>query len=179
LSPRELTVAPNVTRRIRLVTLFPPSLPEGEYRAVVFTERLAEVTDGSGNRTTINTRIGSTIYVRQGDLAPALEIAAASWNEAQQQLQVLVNNTGGASARAKVNWTLQQDGTVMATGVLPETGIIAHSQRQFLLPSPPDTPLAAGNYQLFGELEWKEGDESKNQAFAVNLVLPELNPVEN
>ncbi|NES23355.1 MAG: P pilus assembly protein, chaperone PapD, partial [Symploca sp. SIO3E6] len=36
-SPRELTIPPGVTRRVRLISRFPPSLPEGEYRAVVFT----------------------------------------------------------------------------------------------------------------------------------------------
>ena len=71
-SPRELEVPPNTNRRVRFVSRFPPSLPEGEYRAVIFTENLIETTDASGADVELRTRVGSTVYVRHGNVSPQL-----------------------------------------------------------------------------------------------------------
>ncbi|MBE9124622.1 P pilus assembly protein, chaperone PapD [Coleofasciculus sp. LEGE 07092] len=173
-SPRELTVPPGVTRRIRLITRFPPSLPEGEYRAVVFTETLQETTDSSGNSVALTARIGTTVYVRQGDLSPNLAVESASWNPEQKKIQLRVQNTGQASARPAVSWTLQQGNTEVETGTLDPTGIVAESDRNFLLnysaqgqPAP-----TAGKYQLTGELVWAQGDNQRTQPFSVNLTIP-------
>lgn len=171
-SPRELTVPPGVQRRIRLITRFPPSLPEGEYRAVVFTETLQETTDSGGNSVALTARIGTTVYVRQGDLSPNLAVENASWNSEQGQIQVLVQNTGMASARPAVSWTLKQGNGVVETGNLKPTGIVAESERQFLLNYPNPGQLAAGQYQLTGEFIWAEDDERRTQPFSVDLMIP-------
>ncbi|MEQ8463357.1 P pilus assembly protein, chaperone PapD [Coleofasciculus sp. E1-EBD-02] len=171
-SPRELTVPPGVQRRIRLITRFPPSLPDGEYRAVVFTETLQETTDSGGNSVALTARIGTTIYVRQGELSPILAVESASWNSEQDQIQLLVENTGMASARAAVSWTLKQGETVIETGSLKPTGIVAESERQFLLNYPDEGQLATGQYQLTGELIWAEDDQRRTQPFSVDLMIP-------
>src|SRR4028118_870105 len=48
-SPTELNVPPGVERRIRYIVRLPPSMQEGEYRAVVFTENLKESINENGN----------------------------------------------------------------------------------------------------------------------------------
>jgi P pilus assembly chaperone PapD len=173
-SPRELNVPPGVERRIRFIIRLPPSFPVGEYRAVVFTENLKEVINESGNSVGLSTRIGATIYVRQGDLSPTLAVENASWNPQQQQIQMLVKNTGGASVRPQVNWTLKRGEMVVKSGKLDPTGIVAKSERNFLLgyPGKDQSPITHGDYQLSGELMWSEGSNQRRQSFSINLKIP-------
>ena len=173
-SPRELNVPAGVERRIRFIVRLPPSLPEGEYRAVVFTENLKESINNNGNSIALATRIGVTLYVRKGDLSPTLTVENASWNSQQKQIQMLVSNTGSASARPEVNWTLKQGETVVKTGKLDPTGIVAKSERNFLLgyPSKDQSGITPGQYQLSGELVWSEGDKQRTKGFNVTLTIP-------
>jgi P pilus assembly chaperone PapD len=173
-SPRELTIQPGEQRRVRLLSRLAPSLPEGEYRAVIFTETLTERQDSSGNNVNIRVLIGSTVYVRQGDIAPNLAVEGASWNSEQNQIQLLVRNTGEASVRPKLNWTLKQGETVVETGNLDETAVIAESDRNFLLQYPGNNQSAPtpGQYQLTGELVWSEDDSQRSQSFSVDLRIP-------
>lgn len=173
-SPTELNIPAGINRRIRFIVRLAPSLPEGEYRAVVFTENLKQGTNDSGNHIGLVTRIGVTIYVRKGDLSPNLAVEGASWNSKHKQIQLLVNNTGDASVRPKVNWTLKQQETVVTTGNLNPTGIIARSQRNFLLRYPNDhkSILTPGEYQLSGELIWEHGEEQSTKTFSVPLTIP-------
>lgn len=173
-SPRELVVPPGVTRRVRLITRFPPSLAEGEYRAVVFTENLNEAIDSRGNNVAIATRVGVTLYVRQGDISPSLVVENASWNPEKKQIQLLVSNTGQASARSAVNWTLKQGETVVQTDNTDPTPVISQSDRNILLnyPTPNQPALSPGEYQLTGELVWGDENNKSTQPFTVNLMIP-------
>ncbi|HBB30765.1 MAG TPA: P pilus assembly protein, chaperone PapD [Cyanobacteria bacterium UBA9273] len=173
-SPTELTVPPGVTRRVRLITRFPPNLPEGEYRAVVFTETLQQATDSSGNAVALTARIGTTVYVRQGNVSSNLAVEDASWNSEQKQIQLLVRNTGKASARLGISWTMKQGETVIKTGSSDPTAVIAESDRNLLLNYPgKDQPAPTpGQYQLTGELVWSEDNNQRTQPFSVNLTIP-------
>lgn len=174
-SPTELNVPPGVERRIRFIVRLPPSFSAGEYRAVVFTENLKEVINESGNTVGLSTRIGVTIYVRQGDLSPTLTVENASWNSQQRQIQMLVKNTGDASARPQVNWKLKRGEMVVKSGKLDPTGIVAKSEREFLLeyPDKDKIGITPGEYQLSGELIWSEGNNQRTKNFSVNLTIPE------
>jgi len=172
-SPRELVIPPGVTRRVRLITSFPPNFTEGEYRAVIFTEKLDEAKDSNGNKVNIATRIGATVYVRQGSLSPNLVVDSASWNQEQKQIQLLVRETGKVSARATVKWTLQQGDKVIKQGITDSNYIIAESDRYIPLNhiQPGEAALVAGKYQLIGELVWGENNQNK-QKFNLNLTIP-------
>jgi hypothetical protein len=100
-------------------------------------------------------------------------VDSASWNPQQKQIQLLVNNTGKASARPSVNWTLKRGEMVIKTGNLDGNGVIAESDRNLLLnyPDKEETALVAGEYQLTGELVWVENTK-KMQPFSVNLTIP-------
>ncbi|MDY6781010.1 MAG: hypothetical protein SW833_00370 [Cyanobacteriota bacterium] len=121
----------------------------------------------------IITRIGATVYVRQGDIAPELSVEGASWNAEQQQVQLLVKNTGQASARPGINWTLRRGETVVATGTVDPQGIVAQSDRYFSLddfqPSQPN--FGSGEYQLEGELVWGGYEEPKTMPFSTKLAI--------
>ena len=173
-SPTELNVPPGVERRIRYIVRLPPSMQEGEYRAVVFTENLKESINENGNTVGLATRIGVTIYVRQGNLSPTLAVKNTSWNSEQRQIQMLVTNTGGASARPTVKWTLKRGEAVVKTGNLNPTGIVANSERNFLLgyPAQDKSGITPGEYQLSGELVWSEGDNQRTKTFSLNLTIP-------
>jgi len=174
-SPRELTVQPGQTRQVRLITRLAPSLADGEYRAVIFAENLKETNtqDINGKNIAITTRIGVTVYARKGDLIPQLKVRSASFNSSQNQIQLLVGNSGKASAVPNVSWTLKQGQTVIQTGSVA-AAVIAESDRNLSLnyPGKEQPALAPGTYQLTGELAWGNDKDKKTLPFNVNLTIP-------
>jgi hypothetical protein len=156
------------------VVRFPPSLPDGEYRTVIFTENLKEtVVTENGFTTKIVTRIGVVVYVRKGNVSSNLTVDSASWNQSLNQIQLLVRNAGKASAITTTNWTLKQGGTVVNQGTASETTVMAGAERNILLPytGKDGATLAPGNYQLTGEVMW--GEDSRNKVpFTANLTIP-------
>ncbi|MDZ8029510.1 MULTISPECIES: P pilus assembly protein, chaperone PapD [unclassified Nostoc] len=172
-SPRELIVPPRSSRRVRMVAQLAPSLANGEYRAVIFTEALNESTDTIGRKVGIITRVGTTVYVRKGDTAPNLVVDRASFNAKQKHLELFVKNIGNASVRPMVRWSLKQANKVFRSGELAPTAIIALGDRNLALAvSEKDTsPLLPGNYQLSGQLLWGE-DNAQTVPFSVDLIVP-------
>ncbi|MFP4122170.1 MAG: P pilus assembly protein, chaperone PapD [Coleofasciculus sp.] len=174
-SPRELTIPPGVTRRVRLRAILAPSLPDGEYRTAVFAETLKESVNGSGKNVGVITRVATTVYIRKGDVSPNLTVDSAEFNANQKTLQLLVKNIGDASVRLGANWQLKQGEKIIQTGESVPTAIVAQSDRNLILNNHPESePLALlpGNYQLTGELTW--GEDNRNQLpFSVNLNIPE------
>ncbi|MBW4694530.1 MAG: P pilus assembly protein, chaperone PapD [Lyngbya sp. HA4199-MV5] len=173
-SPRELIVPPRTNRRVRMLAQLAPNLPNGEYRAVVFTEALNETTtDGTGRRVGIITRVGTTVYVRKGDAAPNLAVDRASFDPDQKHIQLLVKNTGNASVRPMVRWSLKQGDNVVSNGELAPTAIIAQGDRNLALAiaKTDQSRLLPGNYQLTGQLLWGE-DNAQTVPFSVAFTLP-------
>lgn len=172
-SPRELEVDPNTTRRVRFVSRFPPSLPEGEYRAVIFTENLVETVDGNGAEVTLRTRVGSTVYVRHGDVAPNLVVDSARVDSDSGQLQLLVQNTGQASIRPAAIWQLKQGNTVIESGETGQFAVLAESDRYFRVDDAAAglTVSSPGQYTLEGTLVWTTLDnEEASLPFAVGVT---------
>jgi P pilus assembly chaperone PapD len=174
-SPRELVVPPNTTRRVRFVSRFPPSLAEGEYRAVIFTETLAEAIAADGAQVSLRTRVGATVYVRNGDLSPELAATTARYSTEDNQVQVLVQNLGQASVRTQIAWELRQGGQVVRSGQSSETSVLAETERFIgvLDFAEGDAPLASGTYELSGELQWlNENRDIVSEAFQANFTIP-------
>lgn len=171
-SPRELTIKPGESRRVRLIGRLAPNLPEGEYRAVVFNETLNDSKDSAGNKVTLATRIGVTFYVHKGNLFPKLTVDSANFNPKQKQIQLLVRNSGKATARPSVNWTLRRGGNVVKTGKVDANAVVAESDRNFLLNYPAKENLDSGQYQLSGELVWGEDNNQSKLPFNLNLTIP-------
>lgn len=177
-SPRELEVAAGTERNIRFVVRFPPSLPDGEYRAVVFTENLKEIPLNTGQTTTaIIGRVGTVVYVRKGNVSPNLNVASANWNPQTKQIELLVKNTGKATAYPSVNWTLKQGTKTVTTGVIPPTGLIFATERNFQVnysTTQKESVLKPGKYQFTGELVWKQQEKQKSLPFSFEVDIPLL-----
>jgi P pilus assembly chaperone PapD len=178
-SPRELVVPAGTTRRIRLNARLAPSLPNGEYRAMIFTEPLKAntVTDGNGNTTRIITRVGSALFVRKGDVRANLLVENIRWEGNAKKLQLLVSNTGNISVYPSIKWTLRQGHTIIKTGELISMGIVPESKRNLILNSfqKDEFNLNPGKYQLNGELIWGEDNSSNNNKktpFNFALIIP-------
>jgi hypothetical protein len=171
-SPRELTIQPGESRRVRLISRLAPGLEDGEYRAIVFNETLTEGRDSAGNSVGLVARIGVTFYVRKGNVAPLLNVKNASFNSERKQIQVLVNNSGQATAITGINWSLRQDGNVVKTGKVDASAVIATSDRYFFLtyPDQDQESLKPGEYQLSGDLFWGENSQNK-VPFNVNVLV--------
>lgn len=171
-SPRELTIQPRTQRRVRLYTRMPPNLPDRELRAVVFNETLKQVKDGNGNNVALKTRIGVTVFVANGNIAPELKVDNASFNRKKKQIQLLVRNEGNGTVRPKIRWKLSRRKTAINTGETKKNFVISQSERNLLLNFPAKKQLASGIYQLSGNLEWEEGKDTQKLPFKVNVTIP-------
>ena len=179
-SPRELQVGASRKRNIRFIVRFPPNLPDGEYRTMIFTENLQKGTITETNsetnvtlQTNIIPRIGVALYVRKGDVSPNLNFPSARVNPKTNQIQLLVNNKGKASAIVAGDWKLKKGKEVVQKGNILDTTVLAEGERylnaKYLNKN--QSKLVPGEYQLTGELGW--GVNKKNRVpFTVDVTIP-------
>ncbi len=175
-SPRELTIPAGTTRRVRFIARLAPNLADGEYRSVLFAEKLSAVTPDTPNssQVAIIARIGITIFVRKGEVVPQLSVLGARYLRQSNEMQFLVQNSGQASARPNGTWTLKQGSTPIRSGDLNPTTILPQAERYFVIsPQEAEQPkLAPGNYQLTGELSWGSDETQNMLPFTVDLTVP-------
>lgn len=170
-SPAEVTVQPGQTRRIRLVARFLPSTPAGEYRSVIFAEPLIERTEQSGM--VVNSRIGVTVYVRHGETSPNMSVSSATYDSEKGVVNLLVSNSGNATARPRVTWRLLQGNQQIANNEISEITIIAEGERNINLRlTESDPALTAGTYEITGELTWGDFMDPQTLPFDVDLIIP-------
>ncbi len=179
-SPRELQVGASSKRNIRFIVRFPPSLPDGEYRTMIFTENLQRgtvtETDSKTNvtlQTNIIPRIGVALYVRKGDVSPNLIPDSARFDPKTNKIQLLVSNKGKASAILAGDWQLKKGKEVIQKGNISDTTVLAEGERYLTAKSlnKDRSKLAPGEYQLSGELGW--GVNKKERIpFNVKLMIP-------
>ncbi|MBV6627621.1 MAG: P pilus assembly protein, chaperone PapD [Rivularia sp. (in: Bacteria)] len=172
-SPRELTISPRSSRKIRLLALLDPNLPDGEYRAVVFAETLVPNSITSAKNVGMVTRVGTTVYIQKGNQAPILAVNNSSFDVQQNKLRLLVQNQGSASVRPLVSWKLKQNGKVIDRGKTQPATIIAFNQRNILIKSLSNKPsqLPSGQYELSGKLVWKQDDKYQSLSFQVPVNI--------
>ncbi|MGL5035002.1 MAG: hypothetical protein ACRC6M_14500 [Microcystaceae cyanobacterium] len=169
LSPRELVIEPNQTRTVRLNARFAPSVPDGEYRVLMYAEPLQERDPANpSSNISIKTRLGIAVYVTKGELVPIIQVGQVDYSPENKQIRLLVSNKGAVTVRPRANWQLAQEKREKAKGQLDETTIIAGGDRYLTIPYPPQgQALKAGNYQLSGQLKW-----SFPQAGSLNFDVP-------
>ncbi|MDJ1177449.1 P pilus assembly protein, chaperone PapD [Roseofilum sp. BLCC_M91] len=179
-SPRELQIPATEQRRIRFIARFPPSLPDGEYRAVLFTENLKatiqEENDTTGDiifRTTIVPRIGVAVYVRKGNISHELTLDSARYNPESKKLDLLAINTGKASVILQPEWTLKKDGREVKQDSGDPITVIAEGSRYINIDYAADGELTLepGDYELSGQLGWGVNFSNKIN-FSVNFTVP-------
>ena len=169
-APREMAIKPGETRRIRLVSRLLPSTKEGEYRAVILTEKLANAAvDNNSSRISAVPRLGVVFYVRHGQATSNLNIQEASYDSEDKAINILAVNSGNASVRPRVNWTLKQDGKTINSGDIESITIIAEGDRFIPIPYPEGVP---GQYQVTGEFIWGNSRNRETLPFDVNVEIP-------
>ena len=179
-SPRELTVGPGQSRQVRLVTRIPSNIGNKEYRAVVYLQSLTESPSNpnvpqnvTASQVALVTRIGATVYARQGQVAPNIQVTGVSYDPKQRQILVSVQNTGTGSTRASLEWTLKQGNQEIVSKVNDPNSIVAESSRKFPInyPAQKDKPLAPGTYNFSGKILWTNKGWALNSQNKQN-VLP-------
>ena len=168
-SPRELVVEPGQQRRIRALARLLPSLPAGEYRAVIFAEPLRERTQDGGLR--VNSRIGVTVYVRHNNPTFNLAVDGATYISNQKQISLQVSNTGNATIRPGVEWQLRQGDAKVLSGEVASYTVIAEGKRNIPLRRDTSEPLPAGTYQLTGNLVWGNPRNPEKLPFNLSLLV--------
>lgn len=179
-SPSEVSIPGTDKRRVRFIARLAPDLPEGEYRAMIFTETLNPIVQPdemvSGETTlttTIVPRLGVAVYVRKGKLSPKLSVESLRFNVQQQQPQLLIKNTGKATAIVTSQWTLKQGDRVVSKGWVQDTTVIAEGDRylKVVLPNSETNKLVPGEYQLEGNLLWGL-NQSQKIPYKFQLTVP-------
>ena len=180
-SPRELEVPGTDNRRIRFIARFPPSLPDGEYRTMLFTENLEATFQEEQNsskgaifRTAIVPRIGVAVYVRKGNISHNLTAVNARFDSKSQQLQLLVKNRGKASVITQGEWTIKKENKQIYNGRGIDTTVIAEGERYLTVDysnAAKKIQLEPGEYQLSGNLGWGVNQTNKIP-FSVKFIVP-------
>lgn len=172
-SPRELVIQPGQTRRIRLSSRLLPSLKAGEYRAIVFTENLNAIdTNNNGVKVGIVPRIGATVYVRHGDVSSSLAVASATQSSTKGRINLLVSNSGDASARPRTEWKLSRQGDEPLTGRTSEVTVIAGGDRNIPIDYlKTDETIIPGDYELSGKLIWGSYNKPSELPFNVKVKI--------
>jgi len=155
-APREMTIKPSQSRRIRLNVRFLPSTKEGEYRAMIFTEPTQQTGE---TQMGVVPRIGVAMYVRKGDIKAQLSVLNVTYKD--KHIVLRAKNTGKATARPRVYWKLNKSGQEIAGGrsgkytVMTERNIKIGGNK-----SPKIESLKAGTYQISGRLAWGTGEKN-------------------
>ena len=171
-SPKELVIAPGVTREVRVSVTIPPSQADKEYRVAVFTEDLTEraITPGKTQVVTIiRPQIASIFYISKGTLTPELSAIGAIWDPKTKKPRLLLKNKGTASAYPDVEWKLRQGDKEIAGSRI--FGVVLQADRERLsdINTFSETPLKPGQYTLAGEVDNKDG---KKIPFSFSLTVP-------
>ena len=171
-SPREMEIPGNSSRQVRLISLLLPSLPEGEYRTAIFAETLQETTNAQGSKVGLNMSIGSALYVAKGEIQPEITVDGTNFNPKNKEIKLLVNNTGTATAKGNITWTLKQGKKVISSG---ESGgsFLPNSQTNIVLNRHENNQktLTTGIYQLEGKIVWNEADKKQASKFDFDLEI--------
>ena len=185
LYPANVTLAGTEQRRIRFVTRLAPNLPDGEYRAMIFTELNSievpkEQVIETGNTivmtTSVQPRFGVAVYVRKGNISSKLNVENTNWDSTTHQVKVLVKNSGKATAIVQGEWTLKQGDKTIKKGSVQDTTVIAEGDRMVnisMLSSNETNPekLASGRYQLEGNILWGF-NHSQKIPYQVSFEVP-------
>jgi hypothetical protein len=176
-SPRELVIAPGVTRNVRVAVTLPPSLPNQEYRAVVFVEELkakdiqATSTPTSQQKVSISLRVGSVFFFSKGsDGIADIQVRTATWNPTDKKVAVLLENIGKQTARPEVSWRIEKNGQVVAKSNINGVIIQADNSREVVLQTNDKSPdLARGEYRVIGDII---NSGQKPITFSLPLIVP-------
>jgi hypothetical protein len=152
-APRELVIPPGVTRNVRVGTIIPSSLPNGEYRTVVFIEDLKErtVLGRDNNPVQIKARIASVFYFSKGASSTDPKILQVLRDPNTRELRMVVTNSGKRTAYPAIFWRIEKDGKVVAKDNINGLLIQSGTEREFPIGVGPQ-PLPAGNYSFVGEI---------------------------
>jgi hypothetical protein len=171
-SPREMEIPPGVTRNVRVSVTVPSSLPNREYRAVVFVEDLKEraVSAGSGQALVIKARVASVFFFGKGQNSSSVKVNTATWDIVNKKLNILLENKGSKTAYPAISWRIEKDGKEIAKSIVGGVVVQSESSREvFLQTNDKALDLTRGEYRLFIEL-FMAGQ--KAMPFDIKLLVP-------
>jgi P pilus assembly chaperone PapD len=156
-SPKELDLAPGVSRTIRVTISLPPSTPDGEYRTALVTEDLKEkkIISPDGNTTVVKLRLASALLLQKGNLSPQLSILSGGWNRERNSPTLAYRNTGSSSTITTIDWSLNQGGQGIKSGRAEAITMLGNSEKSVVIPigdRRTKQNIPAGSYQLQGRV---------------------------
>ncbi|MBD2094685.1 hypothetical protein H6F90_05915 [Trichocoleus sp. FACHB-591] len=107
-------------------------------------------------------------------MSPNLAVDSAKFDATQNQVRLLVRNSGDASVQPGITWSLKQGDKTIKTGELPPSAVVAQSDRNFRLldATKEQLSLSPGSYQLTGQLSWGEDEDNHTLPFKATLIIP-------
>jgi hypothetical protein len=170
-SPREMEIPPGVTRNVRVAITLPPSLPNQEYRAVVFIEDLKE-REVRTNRSalSIKARVASVFFLSKGSSTSDLQSNSAVWDTTKKSLSISVENKGRQTAYPEISWRLEKDSKEIASNIVRGVIIQSENLRDIELQSVGQSlQLASGEYKLSGSIST---NGQKPAPFSFRVLIP-------
>jgi hypothetical protein len=176
-SPRELVIAPGVTRNVRVAVTLPSSLPNQEYRAAVLVEELRSkdiqaVNGISGNqKLSISFRVASVFFFSKGsDSIANIQTRTAIWNTMDKKVAVLIENSGKQTASTDISWRIEKNGQIVAKNNISGLIIQAENSREIVLRTKEKSPdLVRGEYRIVGDIV---NGGQKPITFNLPLIVP-------
>jgi P pilus assembly chaperone PapD len=171
-SPKELVIAPGVTRDVRVSVAIPPSKKDGEYRVAIFAQDLTErkvINPDQKYVTVVRPQIASIFFISKGNISPELRAVSVGWNRGTSMPRLVIKNQGQASAYPEVRWQLKKGNTEIAKDKISGVVLQSSRERAFDLNLSKELKLTGGNYTLTGEIDTKDG---KIVPFSLNVTVP-------
>ena len=167
-APQEITIGAHQQQKVRLVSLLPPSLPDGEYRTAITVENLQQTTQ-EGFSVGFSLRLVSLINVHKGELQSKFQIERAFYQPDTDRLALSIDNQGQATARPDIFWTLKQGDKKIASGKTTAVLLAGHSRQLLLNQQQQPLKLKRGLYQLTGEILWTQTSQQERIPFEIQI----------
>jgi P pilus assembly chaperone PapD len=156
-SPKELDLAPGVSRTIRVTVSLPPSVADGEYRTALVTEDLKErkIVSQEGNTTVVKLRLAAALLLQKGNVSPQLSVTSGGWHRDKNLPTISYRNSGSGSAISTIDWSLTQGGKAIKSGRAEAITMLGNSEKAVVIPIGDNRTkqnIAAGSYQLEGRV---------------------------
>lgn len=176
-SPRELIIAPNTRRQIRLVALLNPSLADGEYRSAIAVVGQIHNIPSSGDSTSESSQASFQyiptsiipVYVRKGEIDEVILGEEISFSTERKQVEITVNNAGSSTEFVGFEWKIKQNDMLIEEGSQAPHTVIAGTKRS--IPVNHSADITPGTYEISGHLSFTTDNQKM-------VELPFASPIE-
>ncbi len=157
LESTDFFLEPNSSRDLRVSVTVPPDAEGGTYHDMVFFRVVPPESALMGVGVVTTTRIGLTVYITVAGTERNSAEVVDFWQEDEASLTLAIANTGNTLMRLGGHVELRDEmGEVKHSVEVPSVPILRDSERELLLPLPPE--VEAGFYVALALIQDSRGE---------------------